>query len=167
MCCIFVLLNFKNNSVMNTKVKTGLTPAQKVIETYPTFTEIFEYALNNVGGLRGGMTHRFYLTLPEQYRWEAVSDLVDLMVENRLGRPFHKYYAVRVNKNTGFSSRKDCNASVYDYTKKEHKVTGDEFLALLKIMAIHWMNPLSVEGSMIDVYDEFRASSIKINTILD
>lgn len=152
---------------MKTKVETKLTPAQVVITTYPTFTEIFEYALNNIGGVKGSMTHRFYTTLSEPYRWEAVSDLVDLMVEQQQGRPFHKDYGIKVNKNTGFSSMSDSYATVYDFSKKEYKVTGDEFLALLKIMCVSWMNYQEFNYPMQDAYDEFIASSIDIYSILN
>lgn len=147
--------------------KVELTPAQKVITTYPSFTKIFEYALNNVGGLKGGLIHKFYMTLPEEYKWEAVSDLVDAMVEQRFGRPFHKDYYIKVNKNTGFSSVKDCEATVYDFSKNEYQVTGDEFLALLKVMAISWMNYQEFNYDMQDAYNEFSGSSIDIYRILD
>ncbi len=148
------------------KNEEGLTPAQVVINTYPTFTEIFEYALNNIGGVKGSMTHRFYTTLPEEYRWEAVSDLVDLMVEQQQGRPFHKTYGVKVNKNTGFSSDKTGSAIVYDFMKQEHTVNGDEYLALLKIMSTHWMNYQGFTDEMNDAYLEFKCD-LKIYKILD
>lgn len=145
----------------------GLTPAQVVIKTYPSFSKIFQYALEKVGGVKGSLIHKFYMTLPEEYKWEAVSDLVDAMVEQQLGRPFHKDYYVKVNKNTGFSSIKDCEATVYDCFKQEHEVTGDEFLALLKIMAVSWMNYQEFNYDMQDAYNEFMGSSDKIYSILD
>jgi len=149
------------------KNEQGLNPAQVVIQTYPSFTEIFQYAIDNIVGVKGSMTHRFYTTLPEEYRWEAVSDLVDTMVEQAFGRPFHTFYAVKVNKNTGFMSDKDSFANVYDHQKQEYEISGDEFLACLKIMAIHWMNYKNYNDKMFDSYQEFKGSSSKIYSILD
>jgi len=157
----------KRQQRLSQKNEQGLTPAQVVIKTYPSFTEIFEYALENIGGVKGSMIHKFYMTLPEQYKWEAISDLVDTMVLQQQGRPFHTFYAVKVNKNTGFQATKDEFADVLDFSKKEYRVTGDEFLALLKIMATHWMNYQKFNDKMFEAYSEFRGSTSDIYSILD
>ena len=155
---------------METKVKTDLTPAQAVINTYPTFTQIFEHALKKVSNLKGHMTHRFYTTLPEEYRWEAVTDLIDLMIESYLGRPFHKTYGIKVNKKTGFSSQLHNSAKVYDSNGQIKEVDGDQYLALLKIMAYTWLsmyNDFPYTDEIDDAQINFKGSDFKIYQILD
>ena len=153
-----------------TQVKTDLTPAQVVINTYPTFTQIFEHALKKISNLKGHMTHRFYTTLPEEYRYEAVADLIDLIVEPTLGRPFRKSYAVQINKKTGFSSLPTNFAKVYDCNGQEQKVNGDEFLALLKIMSYSWLsmyNDFPYTDEMDEAQSKFKGSDFRIYQIMD
>ena len=153
-----------------TQVKTDLTSAQVVINTYPTFTQIFEHALKNIINLKGHMTHRFYKTLSEEYRWEAVSDLIDLIVEPSLGRPFHKTYGIKVNKKTGFSSQLHNSAKVYDCSGQIKEVDGDEFLALLKIMAYTWLsmyNDFPYTEEMDEAQSKFKGSDFRIYQIMD
>jgi hypothetical protein len=57
---------------------------------------------------------------------------------------------------------------MFDFSgTRQFKVSGDEFLACLKIVFANWTVYPNITDEMMDAYGEFKGSTTDIYTILD
>jgi hypothetical protein len=144
----------------------GLSPAQTVISTYPSWEELYNHAKSV--GCYSRQIDMFYATAKPEYKWEWVAQLMDGLCRTNQQRPFYDGYTIKVNKNTGFQSYKDSEATMFDFSgTRQFKVSGDEFLACLKIVFANWTVYPNITDEMMDAYGEFKGSTTDIYTILD
>jgi hypothetical protein len=151
---------------MATLTKDKLSPAQKVISIYPSWEELYNHAKSV--GCYSRQIDMFYQTAKPEYKWEWVAQLMDGLCRTNQQRPFYDGYHIKVNKNTGFQSYKDSEATMFDFSgTRQFKVSGDEFLACLKICFASWTKYPIYTEEMEDVYCEFKGSSTDVFSILD
>ena len=151
---------------MDTLTKEKLSPAQKVISTYPSWEELYNHAKSV--GCYSRQIDMFYSTAKPEYRWEWVAQLMDGLCRTNQQRPIYDGNHIKVNKNTGFQSYKDSEATMFNFSgKRTFKVSGDEFLACLKIVFASWTQYPIHTDEMVDVFEKFKGSTTDIYSILD
>lgn len=142
---------------MTTKTNT---PAQDVINAFPTFKQILSDPAYKAQIFQDKTT-RMWINInatagSELGCADMVAMLVNNMVESMTEKPFYNTYDMTTAKST---------TEVMDWAGTKHKVSRDEFQALLKVFWFSYLG-IKMDDAQFDAYCAFK-SIPKIYRIMD
>lgn len=149
----------KNASKNKTRVNAN-NLASQVIAKYPKWSDYKHQAAN----LKcwDGITNLMYKTSPDEYKWEALTDVLNSMVSTLRGTPFTKGYHVQVSKRGVVTG----NGTLVSYYGDEFTFTGVEFLAVVKLALASYLQ-IDLSDELIALGHEFKYSKEELVRVMD
>ena len=139
----------------NVKNSVKMTPAQKVLNVFPSFNEM-------MNDDKYGTQHLLHpiqrWAFSNSLQWEGVAMAVNNMCYRMYDRELYTSYAINGSKGSAY---------VLPAYGDEIKVNGDEFKAILKIMMIFNMGLVTPTKEQVRAYENFYASDSRIYKILN
>ena len=137
------------------KNQVVMTPAQKVLNVFPSFNEMMNDDKYGVQHLLHPM-QKFAFSNSQQ--WEGVAIAVNNMCYGMYNRELYTSYAIKGNKGSAY---------VLPAHGEEIKVDGDEFKAIISIMLIFNMGLVQPTNTQIRAYENFYYNDNRIFKILN
>jgi len=139
----------------NVKNQVKMTPAQKVLNVFPSFNEMMNDDKYGVQHLLHPMQRWAF---SNSLQWEGVAMAVDNMCHAMFDRGFYTSYAINGDKGWAY---------VLPAFGDSIKVDADEFKALISILLILNMGLIQPTKKQYDAYLNFKGSDSRIYKILD
>lgn len=139
----------------NVKNPVRMTPAQKVLNVFPSFNEMMNDDKYGVQYLLHPMQRWAF---SNSLQWEGVAMAVNNMCYRMYDRELYTSYAINGSKGSAY---------VLPAFGDEIKVDADEFKAIISIMLIFNMGLVKPTDSQIRAYEDFYYSDSRIYKILN